>query len=131
MHNSDIREEYAQQFGKVKDSFYRVLSYVEGRPIDNDSRPSGKAIKGRLGQLESCYFCGTGKGLLQHHISYYPQVLCSLCGKCHSKIHEVQEEYHKAGVEKDKQIKRLNAALNTISSVCHQNSEHNDEKKVQ
>ena len=56
MHNTDIKLEFEQAFGNTKDSFYRVLAYLEGRAV-KDEKPISSRIAGRLGELEKCYFC--------------------------------------------------------------------------
>lgn len=49
----------------------------------------------------NCYFC-KDKKVIQHHISYAPEIIVLLCRNCHSKLHLLIKEYHNIILQKDK-----------------------------
>ena len=45
-------------------------------------------IEARGGKkMSSCKLCGTTQNLVQHHLSYEPEVLQTLCQRCHRETH--------------------------------------------
>lgn len=48
----------------------------------------------------NCYFCNDDK-IIEHHISYTPEIAVYLCKKCHSKFHILINEYHHIIKKKD------------------------------
>ena len=38
--------------------------------------------------VKKCALCGTTRQLQQHHISYDPEIIITVCRECHRKLHK-------------------------------------------
>ena len=57
--------------------------------------------------LYYCYFCDSGDNLVEHHITYSPEVTVTLCKSCHNKIHFVMKQQQEVEKQRLKSFTEL------------------------
>jgi hypothetical protein len=62
----------------------------------NKSRRATKRSK--LFLSNQCYFCKDKEKLVDHHVSYDPEILVRLCDPCHKKLHRLLRLAKKAEI---------------------------------
>ena len=118
LNKEQIRIKFMVAYHFKKDVFYRTwASYEWGGIVVNHSKPiNHKKIKESLNKEDCCYFCNYST-TIEHHFSYNPERTVFICASCHNKIHKIQEEYHKEGLNKDRYIELLESSINKIREI--------------
>lgn len=80
--------------------------------------PKYYSIKGK------CYFCEKDK-VIEHHISYAPEIVVYLCKKCHGKLHILIKKYQEIIKKIDKGRREIN-----VNKLILNNNEIGDIKEI-
>jgi hypothetical protein len=130
---SEIVELLSNIYKVIPRTQYRIIkSYYTQMPT---TQKTIKAIGG-LNNISKkiicngyCYFCLKNNNLIEHHLSYNPEVLISLCQQCHSKLHFLIKDYHNNNLEKDKIITYYTQLIGELNRVmAKMNNAQNDTK---
>ena len=122
MSKNDCRKLCMETWGWKQDIFYDTWNTMStGKPntkkINREYLIRKTQEKKYWNNNRQCYFCPENKDLLEHHVSYIPEILIYLCKKCHHKHHLIIQEYHKLNIVKDKVIANLTDKLTKIMSL--------------
>jgi len=114
--NNEIKEHLSKKYNNHPRHIERLIYNYKKQKLaltDKTNVIIHKDKKIRIGE-ENCYFCGTNKELVEHHISYNPQIVVTLCHSCHSKFHYIFKKYHEIILKKDITLYRISQHLKKI-----------------
>ncbi len=116
---AEIEIDFMDKYAKSRKTFYNLWTYVTRGKIRTDKKCS-KMIDREINNQSNCFFCNNNL-TIQHHISYYPQVIVYLCNSCHIKLHKIIKEYHNNEETKNYYIRNLEDTLKNVARIVSEN----------
>ena len=116
---SVIRAKFLEKFRVHVTNFYDIYSLAfSGEMTARMAKPAKnrKQKASHIGSKNKCYFGGGGE-LLEHHISYEPEITVTLSRTNHAKLHALVKEYHSQILKKDEDIRRFKTKLDNIKRI--------------
>lgn len=126
MSKDQIRQECMIYFSCGRDAFhdaFNLLNFGTNR-IRNLNRTvlinSNVEKVSRIDRLVGeCYFCGSKTYLIQHHISYVPEILVTLDKSCHGKIHAIMDVQQNQIKKNNESMAAINHRLDLINKLLN------------
>jgi len=110
---SDLKREFCKRFDITPKHAWRIFKIYDGI-ANNTTNRSSKTLSGIPKEYLNrgkCYFCPNKNNLIEHHISYAPEVVSVLCKGCHAQIHKIMKIQHECEIKKVNYIKNIKGKL--------------------
>lgn len=121
-YRQDLIKAFSKKYELTLTHAERILLVWEGKKKNTSSwRFITKINDGKKYiNKNKCYFCPSKKKLLEHHISYNPEIIALVCYSCHTKIHNILKIQHNLEKTRARYISNLDKKIQDLQKT-HKN----------
>ena len=116
-----LMKPFIEEFSIVEKHAIRIIKIYLGEKVNTTNKSQSKWRKNlekkKIKEITECYFCSSKK-FIQHHISYFPEIVIGLCDSCHTKLHNITKLQHNIEKERASIASELQIEMNRLEKCA-------------